>query len=170
VGTHAINRALRVSCVLAWLAAASAVTWNVYSVYGAPAGYEVGDSVAAVTALKTGSTPVMVMWLDSRCGPCRDSVNFYRQLTQQSGRDVIVMGPESEEALTRFVRESGLATTTIVATRGEWYGFKATPTLLLIDGARTVRRVWVGRILDRAVETDVLSSLGPQNTPTSRGE
>lgn len=155
-----IDKWLTRSAVTALLIATATVTWNVATAPKHRRGYQVGDTLSAVPGLEGLGPAFFVLWVDSRCGACVGNAGLYSRLTATSDTaPVIVMSPEPSEGLLRFVTEHGIRPARTISTNGEWLAFRGTPTILLVDESRVVRRVWYGQIVDSAAQEDLIREL-----------
>lgn len=122
-------------------------------------GYHPGDSFTAFRVTPKSESTLLV-WVQSECGACKESAALYRKLTARPSRTRIVFaGPEPIDELRQFLKSEGIQSNDIVSTDAKWFAFRATPTILLLDGTDQVRRVWFGRITDQKQEAELLQLL-----------
>jgi hypothetical protein len=164
------NWLMRIAGVSLFMAAA-AVSWNVLSAPKSPRGYRAGDRLHAIEGIRNVAQPSLLIWLDSRCGACNLSTKLYRQLTASDVTiPVIVAGPEAREPLEKFLAGNDIHPRLTVPTNGEWYAFKGTPTILLLDSGGIVQRVWYGQITDPLVEGELMSIVKKQAVSAAKGD
>lgn len=105
----------------------------------------------------------LVLGLSTYSEYCRASANFYRALIDQSESKpfhVLVALRESPEVSKPYLSALGVDRATDVRTVDlSSAGIGATPTLLIVDNAGTVRKTWTGK-LTAAQQRDVFASLG----------
>lgn len=122
--------------------------------------YAVGDRIVELPLAPTQSRAV-VLWIDSRCGACLKSFDFYKRLTELPGRpDIIIMGPGSVVDLGRLITDNGILARRVVGVQAaqSWRRLGRTPTVFLIDDSGTIEHRWSGR-LPTDQEQDVLATV-----------
>jgi len=137
-----------ISAAVGVLLAGASLVWSISegSTRATP-GYKIGETFSSGDTVQFDGAPVtLVIWLQSQCGACQDSVDFYRRLTAHSRARVIVMSPEPADRLQKFLDAASIRPKQAVSTNGQWNRFKVTPTLLLVGSDSAVRKVWDGRI------------------------
>lgn len=131
-----------------------------------PGEAKVGDKIEAVKAvLPAGSQKTLVVAISPTCGYCTQSMPFYKKLMEErdrKGSPVKIVGvvpapqakaPEEEHMDAAGLKFDNLADVDFGAIKAP-----ATPTLLLVDAAGTVEKIWVGK-LDEKGEKQVLAVL-----------
>lgn len=149
---------LRRGVIVAVAGAVGAVLWaHRVSTSRESAGYAVGDAFTAPIGVQLDSAPGhLIVWVQSDCTACQQSVDLYRRLFDRRRKTrAVVMGAEPFEFLRRFVDRNRIDAELVLSTRGDLMRFRGSPTLLLIDRG-IVRRVWYGRITDPSKELEVL--------------
>ena len=94
-------------------------------------------------------TPTLVMWVQTQCGYCTASMDFYKRLSATEGRTVrmVVLGHEAPAALTDYVAKHGFRPDTIVALAVDSpTRLSGTPTLVLLDNDRRILSIWNGQL------------------------
>jgi predicted DCC family thiol-disulfide oxidoreductase YuxK len=103
--------------------------------------------------------PIAVLWLNTRCRYCEESMAFYRRAVESQGAEtVVVVGTESETHLRDYLSKHGLGSVTVKSVPAGSVKFAATPALAILDSNRRVANVWVGKLPPR-VEDEALSTL-----------
>jgi len=88
----------------------------------------------------------LVIWASPDCGACQESARFFRDLTAlPRATDVVLLGRESVDVLTRFAAEHKLTPDRIVSTAGSNLRFRFFPTMVLMSRSGSVSQAWVGR-------------------------
>ncbi len=105
----------------------------------------------------------LVLIVSTNCHFCRDSLPFYKQLTEKvHGKlDLIAVLPEPETDAKKFLADSGVQPERVVKATPDSIGVHGTPTVLLVDDKGRVKNVWIGR-LDEAGQKQLLSTVLPQ--------
>jgi hypothetical protein len=132
----------------------------------APDQVKVGERIEAVKPiLPAGSARTLVVAISPTCHFCNDSMPFYQRLMSErdkKGSAVKVVGAvpspdvqkaEAEHLATAQVSFDGLSPVDFQKIK-----VPGTPTLLLVDAAGKVEKVWVGK-LDESGEKEVLAAL-----------
>lgn len=96
------------------------------------------------------------------CRFCRDSLPFYKQLTErlQGKVNVIAVLPQSQPEADAFVRDAGLKATQVISDNLGKIGIYGTPTLMLLDEQGKVKPTWVGE-LDSGRQQELIRALLP---------
>ncbi len=156
---------LDVLASLAMLTAAIAIVLALFGVIGNPEpprptheSYATGETFPAVPNVPA-DRPVAILWLQSQCRYCGESMAFYRRAVESHGAEsVIVMGPEPESQLREYLNKNGLGAVPVSNHRPGTLKFSGTPTLAVLGRDRRVAGVWVGKV-SPAVEDQILSAL-----------
>jgi len=106
----------------------------------------------------------LVLVVSTTCHFCKDSLPFYKQLTERlRGRlNVVAVLPQAEPEAKKFLQDAGVETDQIASASPDAVGARGTPTVLLVDGSGKVTRVWVGR-LDEKGQQSLLDIALPNN-------
>lgn len=116
-----------------------------------------------VNDLPDGSTAALLLISSPDCKYCQASIPFYARLGaigSATGGQLalrVVMPVPHQEAAAYLDEHRLLWTVSRVDFRD--MGISSTPTLLLVDATRTVRKAWVG-LLDKSQQADVLTAIG----------
>ena len=104
----------------------------------------------------------LVLVVSTTCHFCKDSLPFYKKLTQRlKGRmNVVALLPQPVSEGESFLARAGVQADQVISASPVSVGTDATPTVLLLDGTGRVKRAWVGR-LDRDGQVDLLNSVIP---------
>jgi len=109
-----------------------------------------------------------VLAVSATCEYCRKSAPFYRQLSERisSSADVrlLVVSPEPEAAVENWLSSIGVVGYRLVRERVGRYGFRVTPTLVIVDQHGRITDLLIGQ-LSREEEEAVLSRLD-DSSPT----
>jgi peroxiredoxin len=122
--------------------------------------YRAGETFEPIGVNLAPKGPTLVMYVRSNCEFCTASMAFYNRMTKgkSEGARVVVVGPEPEEQLRRYVAEHGLIADQVISVQRGVLRFAGTPTLVLLDRDGRIRRVWQGQ-LAVAQEKEVEESL-----------
>jgi hypothetical protein len=115
-----------------------------------------------LTASRRDKTLLFVV--RSGCRYCAESLPFYKRLTHDVGAaaDLAVVTTDDRATAQRYLDENQLPiaqVASVPADRRTDLRIPGTPTLILVDGHRTIQKMWLGR-LDAAGEADVYATLG----------
>jgi peroxiredoxin len=111
----------------------------------APNAIATGDAVpSAVVAGLTGK-PSLVLLLSSTCRFCTESMPLYRELRSQLQDRIalVAAGREAPETLTKYIEEHQVSVDAVRKVDGPWMA-QPTPTMVLVDAAGKVAKIWVG--------------------------
>lgn len=155
-----VDVVLNASAGLAILLALAAAGWSV-AAHRPPPQYATGDRFDDIPNLNPADAPsTLVLWVDSRCGPCTASMPFYRRLTAKPHRTrVIVLGRESSRVLEDYLAGFGVRPAQVISVGDRVLTFRGTPTVVLIGADRIVRAVWYGRRQTQSEEEDIIKTL-----------
>jgi hypothetical protein len=107
---------------------------------------------------KNGRT--LVLAISTQCHFCKDSTPFYRKLQEQVGKSLKTVAvlpqpvPESEQ----YLSGEGVHVDQVKQATMSGLGVRGTPTMLLVNGAGVVTKIWVGKIQPEQ-EQQVLTAL-----------
>jgi len=116
-----------------------------------PAGYRIGKAAT------------LLLVVSATCHFCAEGMPFYRQLASVQPRtpeelELLAVVPESSSAGREYLSSYGVEVAGVISTPLLKVGLQATPTLVLLDGDRRVKDVWVG-VLDAGRRSDVIKRL-----------
>ena len=101
----------------------------------------------------------LVLAISTSCHFCTDSVPFYRKLgAEDKGVKMVAVLPQAISESKDYLDVKGVRVDEIKQAPLNTLGVRATPTLLLVDGAGVVTDVWVGK-LQPDQEAQVLSAI-----------
>lgn len=108
--------------------------------------------------------PSLLLVISSRCQYCRDSIPFYRDISQLIRGKVTLIAafPEPKQESTDFLRNTGLRVDQILHVDPEVLGVRVTPTLIFLDSSGRVKNIWLGKLnmeRQREVERSVLAEM-----------
>jgi hypothetical protein len=100
-----------------------------------------------------------VFYISARCHFCRDSMPFYRQVSERQNGNrqrvaLSVLSPEGPEELKKLLAKENIAVDGFYRTPRN-VSFRGTPTLLLVDDRGIVLRAFEGK-LDQSREREFL--------------
>lgn len=115
-------------------------------------------AISGVRFSETRNSLVIVM--STSCHFCKDSLPFYRRLSEQTDRpfELVTILPQSVTESSDYLDKAGIKAEKVISANLGPMGIWATPTLLLVDRGGTIKDVWVGR-LDQGGERSVLTKL-----------
>jgi hypothetical protein len=114
------------------------------------------------TSIERSAKTRILVYAQSSCRFCTASIPFYRTLedaSRRSGRFELVFVTTDQEHLFRAYAVSNGIRNPTVRTRAAFEGIRGTPTLIVVDGQRSVLGIWVGR-LSALRESRVLALTG----------
>jgi hypothetical protein len=103
----------------------------------------------------------IVLAISTTCHFCTDSADFYRKLVLECKRrhvHTIAVLPQSTDEAESYLKNEGVAVDEVRQAALSDLHINGTPTLLLVDGSRIVRSVWVGKLASEG-EKQVLAKL-----------
>jgi thiol-disulfide isomerase/thioredoxin len=104
----------------------------------------------------------VVLAISQGCHFCSESAPFYQQLAQavraNADAQLLAVLPQEDAEARRYVEGLGLKIDDIRKVSLDSIGVSGTPTLILVDRAGKVKKVWVGQ-LPAERESEVTSSL-----------
>jgi len=105
-----------------------------------------------IPSLDFHASPVTVLLiLSSQCGYCRESLPFYRVMSEKrKGKNirVIAVFPGELEEGKHFLSDQGVVVDQIVQASFQDLSVPATPTVAVTDDHGTILRAWVGLLPD----------------------
>lgn len=116
------------------------------------------DLTGTVVKLSGVSFPsdrnTLVLVVSTTCHFCKDSLPFYKQLTNKAqGRlNVVAVLPQPQPDAQKFLRDANIETNQVVSSSLDSIGVHGTPTILLVDGTGKVSHAWVGRLDQKGQE------------------
>jgi hypothetical protein len=131
---------------------------RVWSARGDPAarpstGYAVGDVAPTFAGVSYAAADrSLLLFVNSACGYCTDSMPFYSTLAgkrneRHSQVALIALSKENQQDLEFYLASHRVAVDRALSVRGRSdLKFMATPTLVLINRAGQVLRVWMGAL------------------------
>jgi len=116
------------------------------------------DPVAGVDL--TASPRTLVLAIQSSCHFCSESMAFYREIGRRKSGAIrlVVVAPDDPAAAKSYVAANGFTPDAIVSSDLTAIGVSGTPTLLLVNPAGVIERVWMGK-LSPAREKEVLAEV-----------
>lgn len=127
----------------------------------APPPYQSGDVLDEnVDEVKLAAKPAtLLVVVQSRCKFCTASMPFYQRLANgvPANTQIVVLTQEEAAIGRAYVSSHGFEPDAVVSIP-EFKRIHSTPTLILTDTTKTVRRIWTGK-LNADSEADVLAAL-----------
>jgi hypothetical protein len=108
-----------------------------------------GDSLTSIAGVKIPTaTATIVIFMNSSCQYCIDSMPFYRIISKRASRvehplGLMVVGIEGKPVLEQFLRRYDVTVSQVVVAKREDVRVRVTPTILLVKHS-AVQRVWIG--------------------------
>lgn len=127
----------------------------------APASPAVGDRLAPITGIDFSASPrTLVMAVQSSCHFCSESMAFYRELGQRrsAANRLAVVAPDDVETAKKYVAAHGFAPDLVATSDLTALNVRGTPTLLLVNAAGVIERVWMGKLTAQR-EQEVLAEV-----------
>ncbi|SRR5579884_2439454 len=154
-----------VAVSLLFLASAFRYSNFTYNPAGPPRNAGPGDRIPR--SIVTGeANQTLILAVRVGCHFCESSMPFYRRLynvakthTNPKQLRLLVVAPDSSDVARSYLRRHALDIDVRAEVPLKSLQILGTPTLILIDRTRMVRRVWIGQ-LDAKQENDLLSSIG----------
>jgi hypothetical protein len=105
----------------------------------------------------------LVMALSTQCHFCQESAPFYRELTASPAVKskrvaVVTVFPQEQSEAESFVKHSEIRADSVLSMPLQTLGASSTPTLLLVNRAGKVEKLWIG-VLSPSQQKDLLSEL-----------
>lgn len=126
--------------------------------------YQIGERLPTTRAVDLSRTNhTLLLFLRSTCSYCTASMPFYAKVAdarRQSPMSISLtaLSSESERVLQDYLRRHNIsldATVSLSPADSRQYRVRGTPTIMLVDRAGIVRRVWIGQLAPEA-EQEVL--------------
>lgn len=155
-----IDRVFGWVALLALLIALASVSWRATAQRQSDE-YKVGQRMDGIGDVRfSTSSKTLVLWVDSRCHFCTESMAFYRHLSQQANNDrLVVVGREPAEVLQNYLARFHVSAARVVSVGDSTLRFRGTPTLLLVGQDSVIRGVWTGKLQSDKKEREVLNVL-----------
>jgi hypothetical protein len=115
----------------------------------------VGKSVSLPGVQLPKDRSSLVLVISTTCHFCKDSLPFYKQLTEKSrGRlNVVAVLPQPKAEAQKFLQDAGVEADQIASANPDAVGARGTPTVLLVDGSGKVTQAWVGRLDEKGQQS-----------------
>lgn len=127
----------------------------------APPPYQSGDVLNEnLDAVKLASKPAtLLVIVQSRCKFCTASMPFYERLSKapHAGTQIVVLTQEEAAIGRAYVSSHGFEPDQVFSIP-EFARIRSTPTVILTDATKTVRRIWTGK-LSASSEAEVLAEV-----------
>ena len=120
-----------------------------------------GDRLESITGIDLTAAPrTLVFAIQSSCHFCSESMAFYREISRQksAGLRLVVVAPDDPVSAKSYVAANGFAPDAIASSDLTAIRVSGTPTLLLVNSAGIIERVWMGK-LSPAREKEVLTEV-----------
>jgi hypothetical protein len=121
-------------------------------------GTNLNSRVPGVDWRKNGRT--LVLAISTQCQFCKESTPFYRKLQEQVGRNLktVAVLPQPVAEAEEYLNREGVRVDQVKQATMANIGVRGTPTMLLVNSAGVVTKVWVGKIQPER-EQEVLAAL-----------
>jgi len=127
-----------------------------------------GDNLSGVAELaEIEANRRLIVFVNSLCRYCTDSMPFYSKLAtdlknSSASTRLVFVSRETPAIMKEYLKAHGLDSEDQIAL-GETTTFRttATPTLLLLDSTKVVRRIWTGLLAEGQQEAVARIVLGP---------
>ena len=117
-----------------------------------PSLYEAGDEIPSIEGVdfKAADKTLLVV-MKSDCPYCTASSEFYRRLLDEreghkKGVQILFVGTDIDQRFDQYLGENRLPTASIVRVSSGQLKIRGTPTILLVDKAQRVEKVWEGKV------------------------
>ena len=150
-----------VACAILWLVWGRAQNQGDQRASPRSGTYDVGSQIGDIDNVTWSDAGVTaVIWLNSSCQFCDQSMEFYRRLVAKPrvGR-VIAMGSEDRGVIHAYLLKHGVEPDQIVSVVPGRLKVVGTPTLLLVDSGGLVTESWIGRIRTKNAEDLILKAV-----------
>ncbi|OLE55485.1 MAG: hypothetical protein AUG51_03235 [Acidobacteria bacterium 13_1_20CM_3_53_8] len=126
-------------------------------------GLQKGKQFAQLPAVDySASRQTLVIALSSKCGYCRESLPFYKQVAESQGNNkitrILALSPETKQVADQFLEQNQLSLEAIPSVELNAYSIDATPTIILLDSKGIIIDFWVGKLPER-VEQQILDAI-----------
>jgi hypothetical protein len=107
---------------------------------------------------KNGRT--LVLAISTQCHFCKESVPFYKKVQSQVGGSLktVAVLPQPVATAEQYLSGEGVHVDQIKQATMSGMGIQGTPTMLLVNSAGVVTKIWVGKIMPEQ-EQEVLNAL-----------
>lgn len=140
---------------LAIALAAGTVAWATYTSAEPPPTvqpYTVGDPISLpVTVDFTASPRTVILFVQSRCRFCTESMSFYKDILDKRAHlapqlRIVALTPEEPQVTHNYLESHGVSVDEVIQTEITGTRFLGTPTVLSIDHSGMIEGVWLGRL------------------------
>jgi len=123
--------------------------------------YAAGDLFEPLPGLDaSASGRTLVMWIDSRCNICTDSMPLYKSILSLPRRvSVVAAGRQPTDVLIDYLNSFGVRPDKVISIGDSPTRLGAVPALILLNGQRRVEHAWMGRIQDTTARTALIRNL-----------
>lgn len=150
-----IRQGVEFTATVAVAIAASVILWK--TVYPdktvepppqTPARWQVGDLVDIAKGIDFSTSPsTLLMFIQSSCKYCTESMELYRTLAKQPRTTrLIAVGSEPADSLVEYLRRHDVVVDEVKSVSTTDWRVTGTPTLLLVGRDQKVRGVWIGKV------------------------
>ena len=130
-----------------------------------PSPAEPPSSIGAVLSASigidfSGRQQTLILFLQSDCPYCHESLPFYQRLLAPDRTDVqiVVAAPASDARIRAYLIMQGIKPDAVIYVERSDLPVSATPTLLVVDSDGAITHSWIG-LLDAEREAEVLDVL-----------
>ena len=146
-GRRKLDYVLTASTLLVSIGALYAIASSAQT-QSASSSYSPGDSFGNLPGIRFDDVDAtVVLWLDSGCTHCAESVDLYRRLDSRSGRvRLVAAGEEEVSALERFLGQFQVRVDRVTSVPLGSFHFLGTPTIVVVGPRGKVIRAWPGHL------------------------
>ena len=114
--------------------------------------YAVGDEVESIADVSFQASPATaVVFVQSQCRFCTESMPFYRELAEIPDRlarhvRIVAVSPEPMEQLRQYLKSHELTIDLAIGGHRVSTRITGTPTLIVVDRKGVIRGAWSGRL------------------------
>ena len=121
-------------------------------------GVSLQSRLPGVDFRKNGRT--LLLAISTTCHFCMESEPFYRKLRDEAGKGLktVAVLPQPTTESEQYLNGEGVHVDQVRQAELSSLGVQGTPTLLLVDGAGVVTKVWVGKLKPEQ-EQEVIATL-----------
>lgn len=108
-----------------------------------------GDRLEPIGGLDITASPrTLVLAIQSTCHFCSESMTFYRELARRThpATRLVVVAPDDPVVARQYVESHGFKPDAIATSDLARIHVGGTPTLLLVNNAGVIERVWMGKL------------------------
>ena len=115
-----------------------------------PAEYRVGEIFDGLPEWNASAArATTVLWINTHCGACTDSIPFYRSLSSAPRASrLVIVGREPQDELVSWATTAGISYDAVISVGRRKLKLPFTPALLVIDQHRRIVAARTGRVIE----------------------